>query len=258
MLNFTIDLAKKAGEVILSEKKHLTVDKKSRREIVTNADVASEKFITHSILEKFGSHHILGEETFQKDKNYQKFSDLWIIDPIDGTTNFAQGLTEYAVSIGYYHDQKPVVGVVFFPEKNMLFTAESGKGASLNDKKIEVAQKQDVKDVVFSGLFSYETEENVVVLDIAKKLYPQIKTMRFMGSAVLDICFTAAGILDGTFGFSLKPWDMAAGYIIATEAGAEVSTLKGEKWTLFQPEMLVTNKFIHPFFVNFFSQILLV
>ena len=89
-----------------------------------------------------------------------------------------------------------------------------------------------------------------------KNLYPHIKTMRFFGSAVLDICFSACGLLDGTFGYSLKPWDMAASFLIAKEAGAAISTLKGKKWHLFQPEILVSNKYLHPQLLKIFNKIL--
>ncbi|MBI4067540.1 inositol monophosphatase [Candidatus Gottesmanbacteria bacterium] len=256
MLNFTIDLAKKAGEIILSEKKKLVVEKKSRREIVTNADIAAENYITSRILEKYPNHHILGEESFIKTQDYQHSADLWIIDPIDGTTNFAQGLTEYGVSVGYYHNLAPVVGVIYFPEKNMFFSSQISRGAYLNGNKIHVSNKKDMKDAVLGSLFSYDTDENMIIFDISKKLYREIKTIRFFGSAVLDICFVAQGTLDGTVGYALKPWDTAAAYLIVKEAGAVVTTLKGRPWNIFEKELLVANKFIHPQLVNFFTQIL--
>ncbi len=250
MLDFTIDIAKKAGQIILSEKKKLVVEKKSRREIVTNADIEAQKFINERILSQFPNHDILGEESFDKEKDYSQSSHLWLIDPIDGTTNFAQGLTEYCVSIAYYNDRKPIMGVVFFPEKNLLFTAESGKKSFLNTKPIHISGKIDIKEVVLGGLFSYETEKNLTTFDLAKTLYPHIKTMRFMGSSVMDLCFSACGILDGTFGLSLKPWDMAAGYLIAKEAGAKITTLKGKSWSLFQSEILIANPHIHHQLLN--------
>lgn len=256
MLDFTINIAQKAAEIILSEKKHLSVEKKSTREIVTNADIAAEKYISDTILRTYPNHHILGEESYVKGKNYQDFQDLWIVDPIDGTTNFSQGLSEYGISIAYYRNLEPIVGVVYAPEKHMLFTGETGKGAFLNSQKIQVSEKKELKDVVCGGLFSYEMEQNEAIFDLSKKLYSNIKTMRFIGSAVLDLCFTGAGYLDGTFGYSLKPWDVAAGYIIAKEGGAEISTLKGEKWSLFQPEILVANTYLHPQLVRLFTQFL--
>lgn len=254
MLGFTIDIAKKAGDVILSEKKKLHVEKKSRREIVTNADIAAEKFIFSSILSKYPKHEILGEESHDISQGFREHPDLWVVDPIDGTTNFAQGLADYGISIAYYRDMQPVVGVIYCPEKNMLFTGEAQKGAMLNGTKIEVSPKKDLKDAVLGSLFSYKIEENMLIFDVAQKLYQQIKTMRFLGSAVLDLSYTACGALDGTFGYALKPWDMAAGYLICREAGAVISTLKGRPWALFQKEILVSNKHFHPLLAEFFRQ----
>lgn len=256
MIDFITDLVKKAGDIIISEKKRLVVEKKSRREIVTNADIAAQKFINQSILRKYPNHNILGEESYDPEKDYQKSSDLWLIDPIDGTTNFAQGTTDYGVSIAYYKNNQPEVGVIYFPEKNMLFTAEKNKGTKHNGSMIKVGDKKDLKNAVIGSLFAYDLKKIITTFDMSKMLYPHIKTMRFSGCAVLDFCYVAGGFLDGMFGFALKPWDMAAGVLIAQEAGALVSTPTGNNWSVFQPEILVANKYLHHQLVNLFRKFL--
>ncbi|MBI2611643.1 inositol monophosphatase [Candidatus Gottesmanbacteria bacterium] len=245
MINFLKDIAQNTGKVILEEKKSLRVDKKSRREIVTNADIKAEEYIRKRIWEKYPEHTILGEESYDIKKDYSKEKNLWIVDPIDGTTNFAQGFREYAISIAYYHDQIAKTAVVFSPERNELFWAEEGRGAYKNNKKIHSSTKKDIKDTVIGGSFCYQTEKVDGIFDFCKDLYHYIKTMRFIGSAVLDFCLTAEGVLDGSLGYCLKPWDTAAGFLIAKEAGAITTKLDGGKWNIFHPQVVTASPHIH-------------
>lgn len=245
MIDFVKTIALNTGKIILEEKKTLVVDKKSRREIVTNADLKAEEFIRQKIHEKYPSHIILGEESWDKTRDYSKEKDLWVVDPIDGTTNFAQGLKDYVVSIAYYHNQTAALAVAYAPERNEIFWAEEGRGAYKNDKKITASKKTEIKDFVIGGSFCYDSNKVENVFDFCKGLYHEIKTMRFLGSAVMDFCLTGEGMLDGSIGFCLKPWDMAGGFLIAKEAGVITTKLNGEKWTIFDPQILTAPPHIH-------------
>ena len=245
MTDFIKSLAQKAGEIILSEKKHIKIDKKSRREIVTNADIAAEAFIRKKILEKYPDHHILGEEAYDKAKDYSHFEHLWVVDPIDGTTNFAQGIKEYVVSIAYYHHLKATSCAVFAPEFKTTYYAQINKGSYKNGHKLHVSSKEHLKDLILGGSFCYQSDNLDKIFDFTKGLYRYIKSMRFIGSAVLDFCYTAEGIYDGAFGYCLKPWDTAAGVLIAKEAGAITTKLDGGVWNIFHPRMITANPKLH-------------
>lgn len=253
MLDFTINIAQKAAKIILEEKKSLTVDRKSRREIVTNADIKAEEYIRNRIWEKYPEHTILGEESYSKKKDYSKEKNLWVVDPIDGTTNFAQGFREYAISIAYYRNRMAQTAVIYAPERNELFWARVGEGAYKNGQKIHVTEKKDIKDVVLGGSFCYDSQKVDEIFDFGKDLYHHIKTMRFIGSAVLDFCLTAEGVLDASIGYCLKPWDTAAGALIANEAGAVITKLDGSAWNIFHPQVLIAPPHLHQNLLQIFS-----
>jgi len=212
-------------------------------DLVTEADHASEKAIIKIIQDKHPDHFILSEETgsFITNSNIK-----WIIDPIDGTINFANGIPICCVSIGVEQDGEMIMGAVFNPFMNELFFAEKGKGATLNEKPIKVSDKDNLLTSCLVTGFPYQYLDTPNgPLEIFEKLIRKSIPVRRLGSAALDLCWTAAGRFDGFYEHKLQAWDSAAGYLIVQEAGGVVTDLKGEKFNPYQPGIIASNGKIH-------------
>ena len=217
--------------------------KSSINDLVTEADHASEKAIIGLIQSQFPDHFILSEETGEM----ASLSDTkWIIDPIDGTINFANGIPICCVSIGVEHKGEMILGSVYNPFMNELFFAEKGKGATLNDQKISVSNEDNLlKSCLVTGFpYQYLDSPNGP-LQIFEKLIRKAVPVRRLGSAALDLCWTAAGRFDGFYEHKLQAWDSAAGFLIVEEAGGKVTDLKGNAYNPYQPGIIATNGKIH-------------
>lgn len=210
---------------------------------VTEADHAAEKAIFEVIKADYPNHFILSEEAgeIKMDSEYK-----WIIDPIDGTINFANGIPICCVSIGLEHDGKIVMGAVYNPIMEEFYFAQKGFGASLNDKKISVTKKDKVVNscLVTGFPYTYLDAPNGP-LQVFEKLIRKGVPVRRLGSAALDLCWLAAGRFDGFYEHKLNPWDSAAGFLIVEEAGGKVTDFKGEYYSVYQPHILATNGLIH-------------
>lgn len=215
---------------------------------VTEADHAAEKAIMAVIKAQFPDHFILSEEAGEivQDSNYK-----WIIDPIDGTINFAKGIPLNCVSIGIEHNNEMVMGAVFNPHLNELFFAEKGKGAVLNEKPISVsAETQVTKSCLVTGFpYTYLDSPNGP-LEVFERLIRVGVPVRRLGSAAIDLCWVACGRFDGFYEHKLEAWDSSAGYLIVEEAGGKVTNLKGEKFSPYQHGIVATNRKIHDELVN--------
>jgi myo-inositol-1(or 4)-monophosphatase len=208
-------------------------------DLVTEADHASERAIFEVIQQAHPEHFILSEETGAIPSN----SNIkWIIDPIDGTINFANGIPICCVSIGVEENGEMLMGAVYNPFMNEMFFAEKGKGAFLNDKPIKVSDKDNLlTSCLVTGFpYQYLDAENGP-LQIFEKLIRKSIPVRRLGSAALDLCWTAAGRFDGFYEHKLQAWDSAAGYLIVQEAGGTVTDLNGEKYNPHQPGIIATN-----------------
>ena len=210
---------------------------------VTEADHAAEKAIMAVIKAQFPDHFILSEEAGEivQDSNYK-----WIIDPIDGTINFAKGIPLNCVSIGIEHNKEIVMGAVFNPHLNELFFAEKGKGSILNDKPVSVsAETQVAKSCLVTGFpYTYLDSKNGP-LEVFERLIRVGVPVRRLGSAAIDLCWVACGRFDGFYEHKLEAWDSSAGYLIVEEAGGRVTNLKGEKFSPYQHGIVATNGKIH-------------
>lgn len=217
--------------------------KDSINDLVTEADHASEKAIIKIIQDKHPDHFILSEETGSVHTN----SNIkWIIDPIDGTINFANGIPICCVSIGVEQDGEMIMGAVFNPFMNELFFAEKGKGATLNEQPIKVSDKDNLLTSCLVTGFPYQYLDTPNgPLEIFEKLIRKSIPVRRLGSAALDLCWTAAGRFDGFYEHKLQAWDSAAGYLIVQEAGGIVTDLKGDKFNPYQPGIIASNGKIH-------------
>ncbi len=210
---------------------------------VTEADHASERAIFKVIKSAFPDHYILSEEA---GKIVQDSSYKWIIDPIDGTINFAHGIPLNCVSIAVEHNGEIILGAVYNPHMNELFLAEKKKGARLNDKVIQVSTETEVtKACLVTGFpYTYLDMPNGP-LEVFERLIRKGVPVRRLGSAAIDLCWVAAGRFDGFYEHKLEAWDSAAGYLIVEEAGGTVTDFKGDKFSPYQHKILATNGKIH-------------
>lgn len=210
---------------------------------VTEADLAAEKAIFETIKADYPDHFILSEEAGEiiMDSEYK-----WIIDPIDGTINFANGIPICCVSIGLEHNGEIVMGAVYNPIMSEFYFAQKGFGASLNDRKLSVSKKDKVVNscLVTGFPYTYLDTPNGP-LQVFEKLIRKGVPVRRLGSAALDLCWLAAGRFDGFYEHKLNPWDSAAGSLIVEEAGGKITGFKGEPYSVYQPHILATNGFIH-------------
>ncbi len=245
MLQRVIEVAKEAGELIRENfGKHQSIEYKSNlSDLVTETDKRAEKLITDFIKREFPSHNILSEEGSEK-KGHSDY--LWVIDPIDGTTNFAHGLPIFSVSIGVVKNDEIIAGVVYDIMRNVIYSAEKGGGAFANGKKLRVSKNSDLRKSLLVTGFPYNVSENPN--NVYEKFIAFLKNsraVRRLGSAAIDCCYVAEGVFDGFWEVSLNPWDICAGKLIIEEAGGKVTNFKGEKVSIFSVEFLASNGYVH-------------
>ena len=220
--DFTEDLALKAGELVKRERDQNTLrtNYKQQTELVTHADVMADEMITGAIRERFPDHRILSEETMPDLSQAEELdTPLWIIDPIDGTVNYAYGHPQVAVSIAYAEKGRVQVGVVHAPFSGETFRATRGAGATLNDKPIKHSAATVPRDSLFATGFPYTKDSLEPLLNRLGAMIHNCRDLRRIGSAALDICWVACGRLD-IYYENVSPWDFAAARLIALEAGA--------------------------------------
>jgi myo-inositol-1(or 4)-monophosphatase len=246
MLKSTLIEAAKAGaaEILRFFNNDFKIsNKEGVNNLVTEADHAAEKAIFDVIKSKFPDHQLLGEESGElaQDSAYK-----WIIDPIDGTVNFAHGIPLNCVSIAVEYNGEIILACVYNPHLNELFFAEKGKGATLNDKPIHVStQTETIKACLVTGFpYTYINLPNGP-LEIFERFIRKGVPVRRLGSAAIDLCWVAAGRFDGFYEHKLEAWDSAAGYLIVEEAGGKVTDLEGNKFSHYQHRLLATNGKIH-------------
>ena len=224
-LTIAVRAARKAGDFIIRESDKIrSVQSKSQNDYVTNVDEAAERLIIDTISHSYADHAFLGEESGQSgESDYQ-----WIIDPIDGTTNFIRKVPHWAISIACRYKGKTEVGVVYDPLREELFTAVRGRGAQFNGKRIRVSNTKGLEHSLLATGFPFRNKQKLdEYMKIFSKLYPHCADMRRAGSAALDLAYVAAGIIDGFWDFGLSDWDIAAGTLLIEEAGGMISDIKG-------------------------------
>lgn len=230
-LNIAIKAARRAGQIINRASNDLDLLKisiKKPNDFVTEVDKAAEAMIIETLLEAYPTHGILAEESGRQagkgDEEYQ-----WIIDPLDGTTNFIHGLPQYAISIALAKGGVVEQALVFDPNRNELFTASKGGGAFLNERRIRVSQRAKLGAALLGTGFPYRMFDQIdLYLAIFKELAQKTAGQRRPGAASLDLAYVACGRYDGFWEFGLAPWDIAAGALLISEAGGLISDLRGE------------------------------
>ncbi|MCK5282364.1 MAG: inositol monophosphatase [Nanoarchaeota archaeon] len=246
-LDIAIEAAKAAGRIHL---KYFDTDLKIKTKQgeshnrVTIADTESEKKIVSMIKKHFPGHNFLGEEN-KYEKTDSEFT--WIIDPLDGTNNYSHSFPIFCVSIALAKKGEIILGIVYDPLRNELFTAEKGKGAYLNNKRIKVTDNTDLKECILITGFYYDRGERLIrtLEDIRTFFSKLILGMRRTGSAALDLCYVASGRVDGFWEFLLNPWDFAAGKLIIEEAGGKATDKGGNKLLIKPSYVVASNGRIH-------------
>ncbi len=230
VLRHAIDWSMEAGKIQREKfrSSHLQMEtKSSMHDVVTEVDKACEAFIMEKINTYYPTHSILGEETgeHQKDSDWE-----WVVDPLDGTNNYSQGLPIFCVSIGVQYKKETVVGVVYVPILDELFSAVKDQGANWNGRNIRVSRKTDLNQCVLATGFPYDKGTNPINnLDNLNALLPTLRGIRRMGSAAYDLCCVASGLLDGYWELDLKPWDVCAGALIVQEAGGIIKPFRNDR-----------------------------
>ena len=244
LLDVAIKAANLSSDIILEfSDKSKVVDYKGRTDLVTIADKKSEKLIIDTILDKFQDHSILAEESGSNSKG-SKY--MWLIDPLDGTTNFVHGYPSYGISIACSIDNIISIAVVKDIVKNDLYTAIMNKGAFKNGKPINISKTKTLIDSLLVTGFGYNHDVNWELnMKLFKHFTDNTQGVRRLGAASIDLCHLAAGIVDGFWEYDLKPWDTAAGKLIVEEAGGKITKLNGDKFNIYQNQILASNKIIH-------------
>ncbi len=217
------------------------VSSKGPRNLVTEADLAAERTIIDILRRHFPHDAILAEESGVHGGGERQ----WVVDPLDGTTNYSHRYPFFSVSVAYRVEGRVQVGVVYDPVAEELFSAAAGGGAQLNGKSIRVSQQSDLRNGFLATGFSYDYREMEANLELFTRVSRKVQAVRRDGSAALDLCYVACGRFDGYWELSLSPWDMAAGWLVVEEAGGRVSDLDGSPFRLEERTVLASNGRIH-------------
>jgi myo-inositol-1(or 4)-monophosphatase len=230
-LTIAVKAARRAGNIInraARDLDRLTVTAKGPKDFVSEVDRAAEAAIVETLLGAYPDHAILAEEGTAKGENAAA-ENVWIIDPLDGTTNFLHGFPQYCVSIALAHKGQVTQGVVYDPVRNDLFTATRGRGAFLNDRRIRVSRRTHLRDCLIGTGFPFRDGSYLdTYLRMMKTMIEHTAGLRRPGAAALDLAYVAAGFYDGFWEVGLNPWDVAAGSVLVLEAGGLIGDLAGE------------------------------
>jgi myo-inositol-1(or 4)-monophosphatase len=248
-LSTAVEAVLHAGEMQMARfGQGIRIDKKGAIDLVTEVDVAVETWFRAFIGDKYPEHRILAEELQDGTPAGSPDSPYcWIFDPIDGTTNYAHGLPIFCASLALEIDGKIEVGAVYDPTRKELFTAERGRGAFLNDTRLRVSNASTLRDALLCTGFPYDVYLSAEeVVGLFSRFVEEGRAVRRLGSAALDLCYVAAGRLDGFWEGRLRPWDMAAGALLVEEAGGTISGYDGSTFHARRDDMVASNGVLHP------------
>ena len=246
LLSTAIEAVIKAGQIQMDFiDSGFKISKKGKIDLVTEADVAVETMFRELIGKRFPDHTILAEE-FGQEKDTHGASHCWVFDPIDGTNNYAHGLPIFCSSLALEIDGRGEIGAIYDPTRKELFVAERGGGAFLNGRPIHVSEAATLVESMLVTGFPYDVHGRIPeIVGLFGDFVGKARAVRRLGSAALDICYVAAGRMDGFWEQDLKPWDIAAGAVILEEAGGKVTDFSGGPFASRRPQLLATNGRIH-------------
>ncbi|MSR31294.1 MAG: inositol monophosphatase [Gemmataceae bacterium] len=240
------EAARKAGDLILSMRKKFQVREKGRFDLVTDADTASQKLIREHLMALFPDHGFLGEEDGKGEQEPSPGSPpIWIVDPIDGTTNYVHDLPLYGVSIGLWHEGKMKVGVVFDPPRNEMFHAAMGHGAFLNDSPIHTSETAELGTALITTGFPYSAKGLEFLFDWWEHFSSRCQALRRIGSTALNMAWVACGRCDAFYAFDNHVWDIAGGLVLLQEAGGIITQVDGSAYSPFRKDSLAANPLLH-------------
>ncbi|MEK6949187.1 MAG: inositol monophosphatase family protein [Nanoarchaeota archaeon] len=248
MKSLMLKAAKEAGKIVMKYYGNPGKLKyKNIRSIVTKADLLSEKKIMEIVGRKFPEHNFLAEESGLTKKGSEY---TWIIDPIDGTTNFVSNIPEFVVSIALAKNNEVIMGTVYNPCTKDMYFAEKGKGSYLNGKRLQVSKKNKLNEAI--ATFSLPSNINISrkTLRILSRSYGTFRGVRNFGSAALNLCYIAGRRMDLYFTLDIRPWDAAAAKLIVEEAGGKVTNIKNRKWGIKDNTIAASNKVLHNKFIK--------
>jgi len=249
-INIAIQSARKASRIMLQSFDRLDdlhITEKSKNDFVTDIDKQSEQVIIETIRKSYPNHGILAEESEAQEGDQY----TWIIDPLDGTTNYIHGMPHFCISIAVKDQKEMIAGVIFDPIKNELFMAAKGEGAQLDNRKIRVSSCKKMDGALLCTGFPFRNKECMpAYFKTLENIFSEAGDIRRTGSAALDLAYVAAGRFDGFWEMTLKPWDMAAGSLLILEAGGFISDFKGEKNFLENGNVIAGNPKIYEALLN--------
>jgi len=249
LLETAIEAARQVGQVLLERfGTRQEIKSKGLRDIVTEADFAAQAKAIEVIRSRYPDHDVLAEESGQTPGGASEY--CWIVDPLDGTTNYSRGYPCFSVSIALSHRQEVMLGVVYDPLRDQLFRAQRGQGAYLNDNRIHVSGVEKLIDALVGLDWARKQDLRSQMAQVVAEVAPGVGSLRNSGSAALGLCSVAAGWTDAYFNLSLKPWDVAAASVIIQEAGGIVTDLAGRPWHLNSKGCLASNGLIHRAMMN--------
>ena len=234
----------RAGEIQMARRGNIHIDKKGTIDLVTDVDLEVERMFRALVGDRFPDHDILAEEMGQTRSSGARYR--WVFDPLDGTTNYAHGIPIFCSTVALERDGEPVIGAVFDPNRDELFTTERGVGAWMNGAPLRVSTAAALIDAVLVTGFPYVVKSRAAdILGLFSGLLQEARAIRRLGSAAIDLCWVAAGRMDAFWEQGLQPWDTMAGALIVQEAGGRVTALDGGPWVPSGGQCLASNGLIH-------------
>ena len=249
MLDFAIETAREAGRVLAERfgRVSLEVTHKGDIDLVTESDLAAERLIVERISSHYPRHRILAEESGASEREgaERRSAYKWIVDPLDGTTNYAHGYPCYCVSIALEREGELILGVIHDPSRDETFAAERGAGATLNGRRIRVSEIADLNEALLCTGYPYDVRGRDNFARNFKNFILHAQGVRRDGSAALDLAYVACGRFDGFWEEGLRPWDVAAGVVLVEEAGGRVSRYDGSPFHVYTPPIVASNGLVH-------------
>ncbi len=243
VLQMAEQIAKRAGAILVQMRSSFELREKSEKDLVTDADLAAQIAIATEIATAFPDHGFIGEEgsagVSERQRNNNETSPWkWVVDPLDGTTNYAHGLSQFAVSMALTYASEPVVGVVYDPVAEESYTAISGQGAWLNNKPLKSSDCQKLSHALVAASFPPKLTREAMEIQQFIDMLLECRSLRRLGSAALNLCYVAAGRLDGYWGGRLNAWDIAAGVLIVREAGGRITNQTGQAIDIWRGDLI--------------------
>jgi myo-inositol-1(or 4)-monophosphatase len=246
-LDAACEAARRGAAVLEEWRAKFSVREKGRSDLVTEADLGSQRAVREYLTGRFPDHGFVGEEEGASHARPAPGAPpTWVVDPLDGTTNYVHDIPAYCVSVGLQIEGEPVVGAIFDPRQNELFAAAKGRGATLNGKPIRASKSQRLADAVLSTGFPPDVRGNEKALDWWRHFAFLARSLRRTGSTALNLAYVAAGRYDGYWAFDNHAWDVAAGVALVREAGGIVTRVDGSPFDAFAPDGLASNGPLHP------------